>query len=159
MPGLHRYLKDEESKTQQPTRPAVHPEHHDLWVPSKITEEYRDRVCIPGLLRIEQKLREAQCGSSLEKLRHVLRIKSWLAKFKAQNLRGQREGTRSRAIIERVQGRAKLAAARYRHARGILLKLVGPGVWEQELQPLLDEDVRSYDDIKKPKKTEPRKGT
>ncbi|KAF9034617.1 hypothetical protein BJ165DRAFT_1356308, partial [Panaeolus papilionaceus] len=137
----------------------ANPENHDMWLPSKVDKDNRDVVCIPNLPKIEEKLRTAQCHGSLEKLRHVLRIKSRLAKFKAKNIRGQREGTRSRAIIDRVLLRAKSAASRYRHARLMKMELSGPGDWEKELQPLLDDNIRSYDNIKKPKNPEPRKGT
>ncbi|KAF9038718.1 hypothetical protein BJ165DRAFT_1308956, partial [Panaeolus papilionaceus] len=159
MPGLQQFLMDGSKKSSEPIHLATNPEDHTLWLPSKISQEHRKSVCTPNLHQIEERLRTAQCQSSLEKIRHVLRIKSRLAKFKSKNMRGQREGSRSRAIIERVLSRAKSSAVRYRHAREMKLALSGPGDWEKELQPLLDDDIRSYDDIKKPKKTEPRKGT
>ncbi|KAF9054775.1 hypothetical protein BJ165DRAFT_1321710, partial [Panaeolus papilionaceus] len=159
MPSLQQFLISSSKKSSEPIQLADNPEEHNLWLPSKIPEESRESVCTPNLPQIEERLRTAQCHSSLEKLRHVLRIKSRLAKFKSKNMRGQREGTRSRAIIERVLSRAKSSAARYRHAREMKLALSGPGDWEKELQPLLNDDIRSYDDIKKPKKAEPRKGT
>ncbi|KAF9032445.1 hypothetical protein BJ165DRAFT_1535134 [Panaeolus papilionaceus] len=159
MPGLQQFLMDGSKKSSEPIHLATNPEDHTLWLPSKISQEHRKSVCTPNLHQIEERLRTAQCQSSLEKLRHVLRIKSHLTKFKSKNMCGQREGTRSRAIIERVLSRAKSSAARYWHAREMKLALSGPGDWEKELQPLLDDDIRSYDDIKKLKKTEPRKGT
>ncbi|KAF9039391.1 hypothetical protein BJ165DRAFT_1319003, partial [Panaeolus papilionaceus] len=159
MPGLQQYLKEKGQESGQPTQIAANPENQDLWLPSKIDDNNRNLVCIPNLPKIEEKLRTAQCHGLLEKLCHVLRIKSRLAKFKAKNVRGQQEGTRLRAIINRVLLRAKTAASRYRHARLMKMKLSGPGDWEKELLPLLDDDIQSYDDIKKPKKPEPRKGT
>ncbi|KAF9053246.1 hypothetical protein BJ165DRAFT_1339568, partial [Panaeolus papilionaceus] len=79
--------------------------------------------------------------------------------FKNKNRRGQREGTRSRAIIDRVHERARLAADRYRCARKARLAISGNGDWEKELQILSDADIRSYRDPDKLKKSEGRKGT
>ncbi|KAF9033387.1 hypothetical protein BJ165DRAFT_1357274 [Panaeolus papilionaceus] len=85
-------------------------------------------------------------------------MKSRLVKFKNDNIRGQREGTRSRAIIDHVHDKARAAAAKYRKVREAKLALSGPGSWEQWLRVLLDNDIRSYQDPNKLKKTVPRKG-
>ncbi|KAF9031481.1 hypothetical protein BJ165DRAFT_1305389, partial [Panaeolus papilionaceus] len=89
----------------------------------------------------------------------TLRLKSRLIHFKNKNHRGQREGTRSRAFIDRVHERARLAADRYCAGRTAKLALSGTGDWEEELRTLADGDIRSYRDPNRLKKSEGRKGT
>jgi len=108
--------------------------------------DVRHGICFGKLPEIEEKLRTAQCFDALQTLRHTLRIKSRLVKFKNQNVRGQREGNRSRAIIDRVHDKARAAAEKYRTSRATKLLLSGPGPWEKELQPLADADIRGYQD-------------
>jgi hypothetical protein len=63
--------------------------------------------------------------------------------FKNKSARGQREGNRSRTIIDRVHERARVAAERYRAARCGKLALAGAGDWEEALRILEDGDIRS----------------
>ena len=82
------------------------PEDVELWLPSSIPSNLRRAACVEGLPEMELQLRTAQCSSSLEGLRQALRVKTRMVYFKNKNVRGQREGTRSRAIIDRVHDRA-----------------------------------------------------
>ncbi|KAJ3500804.1 hypothetical protein NLJ89_g9630 [Agrocybe chaxingu] len=138
---------------------AEHPEDQELWLPSRLPVDVRQRICVEGLPRIEEKLRTAQCYSALNAIRHVLKIKSRLVKFKNKNVRGQREGTRSRAIIDRVHERARAIAAKYRAGRAAKLQLSGPGDWETELQVLQDGDIRGYQDPNRLRQRAGRRGT
>ena len=147
MPGLLQYQSEipEESVATHTTH-TKHSEDVDLWLPSQLPKEVRPRVCIKDLPGIEEKLRTAQCFDALENIRHILKVKSRLVKFKHKNVRGQREGTRSRAIIDRVHERARRVAAKYRAARAAKLMLSGRGEWENELRILADTDIRAYQD-------------
>jgi len=156
MPGLLQYKSDMCGGIDTAT---PHPEDVDLWLPSKLSKEVRHIVCIQDLPTIEEKLRTAQCHEALDSIRNILKIKSRLVKFKHNNVRGQREGTRSRAIIDRVHERARAAAAKYRTARATKLLLSGSGEWEQELQVLEDADIRAYQDPNKLVKKKGRPGT
>jgi len=69
--------------------------------------------------------------------------------FKNKNARGQREGLRSRTVIDRVFERARVAAERYRVARRAKLGLSGAGDWEDMLRVLEDGDIRGYQDVEK----------
>jgi hypothetical protein len=69
--------------------------------------------------------------------------------FKNKSARGQREGNRSRTIIDRVHERARVAAERYRAARRGKLALAGTGEWEKVLRILEDGDIRAYQDVEK----------
>lgn len=136
--------------TSDPTRAAPqnspNPEDTDIWLPSRIRLLHRSRVCQPGLAEIEERIRTAQCFDALEAVRHVLRIKTRMVEFKNRHARGQREGLRSRTVIDRVHERARQAAEKYRVARAAKLELSGPGDWENALRVLKDEDVRGYQD-------------
>jgi len=82
----------------------------------------------------------------LDSIRRILTIKTHMVQFKNKNLCGQREGTRSRAVIDRVHGRACAAADKYCTARKAKLSLAGPGNWEAALQVLNDSDIHLYQD-------------
>jgi len=154
MPGLLQHRHN--LSTQRPSTPlsSGNPEDLELWLPSALPLEDRERICIKGLPGAEEKLRTAQCYDALESMRHILTIKARMIQFKNKNLRGQREGTRSRAVIDRVHVRARAAADKYRAARKAKLLLAGRGDWETTLQVLNDNDIRSYQD---PNRLRPRR--
>ncbi|PPR06525.1 hypothetical protein CVT24_001418, partial [Panaeolus cyanescens] len=147
MPGLLQYR----SKTMSDdTSSSPNPEDNRLWLPSNLPADLRDSICSDKTLAaIEEKLRTAQCSDALNLLRHILTIKTRLIKFKEKNITGQRDGTRSRAIIDRVHERARAAALKYRAAREAKLRLSGPGEWEQVFRVLADSDIRGYQDPEK----------
>ncbi len=133
------------------------PEDVDLCLPSSISSNVRYAACIEGLPEIELQLRTAQCSSSLEGLRQALRVKTRMVYFKNKNIRGQREGTRSRAIIDRVHERAIRFVQKYRVARLAKLSLEGPGKWEKMYRELHNDDIRGFASAK-PKSKLPRRG-
>lgn len=154
IPGILQY------KAEHPLEPtSEHPEDSILWLPSRIDNSYRESVCRPGLPAIEEKLRITQCTDSLDAMRRILRIKSRMIQFKHKNLRGQRDGTRSRAVIDRVHERARASAEKYRAARAARLALSGPGDWENIFRPLADADVRGFQDANQLRLRKGRKGT
>ncbi|KAG6818426.1 hypothetical protein H0H93_005084 [Arthromyces matolae] len=130
MPGLLQYQSDIHSTV------AENPEDIPLYLPSSLPPEKRNTICVPRLAAAEQKLRTAQCYDTLDTICHLLNMKSRMVRFKNANIRGQGDGTRSRAIIDRVHERARFAASRYSTARAAILALSGPGDWEQDLQIL-----------------------
>ncbi|PPQ82081.1 hypothetical protein CVT26_003681 [Gymnopilus dilepis] len=159
MPGLLQYLSDLERSKPGSTDESEKAEGIPLWLPSALSKTDRDKVCLPGLAAAEERLRTAQCIDSLASIRATLRLKSRMVLFKNKNVRGQRSGTRSRELINRVHNRARKYAARYRAARAAKLALTGPGPWEASLQVLHDSDVRSYQDPERLKPRQRRKGT
>lgn len=150
MPGLLQHRTNHERETlptteQTPSR--SHAEDIELWLPSAVSDSIiRKSICVPGLPDIEDRLRIAQCHGALESMRRALRLKTHMCDFRNRNSRGQREGLRSRVQIDRIARQANFAAHKYRAARAAKLKLTGPGLWEEELQVLLDTDIRSYVD-------------
>jgi len=167
MPGLLQYqtttLQNNPSSHQNSAPPSSfpqsdNPEDCPLWVPSKILAEHRSAVCRQGLAEIEARLRTAQCQDALEGVRNILKMKTRMIAFKNRNIRGQRQGTRSRAVIDRVHERARSTAEKYRASRVAKLELEGSGVWEETLRELKDEDIRGYQDSNRLRVRQDRRG-
>jgi len=132
MPGLLQYQTASTTSTHHLAASSTDkPEETLIWLPSLIPSEKRAAVCRKGLDVVEDKLRSAQCQDALDGIRHILKIKTRMIAFKNRNIRGQREGTRSRAVIDRVHERARNMAQKYRAARAAKMELVGPGPWEK----------------------------
>ena len=135
-----------------------HPEDADIWLPSRIPAPYRDTVCMSGLPDIEVRLREAQAYDTLDKVRNMLKVKSRMVEFKNRNARGQREGLKSRSVIDSIHEKARMAAERYRRARIAKMFLSGPGDWEVVLRVLEDRDIRGYQDPNRLRVRQGRRG-
>jgi len=108
---------------------------------------------------MELTLCTGQLADMLNSVRHTLRVKARMVQFKNRNIRGQRSGTRSRAIIDNVHDRVKSAALRYRIAREARLALEGEGAWCLVYRELRNEDVRSYQDPSRSRPSQGRRGT
>ncbi|KAH9475484.1 hypothetical protein JR316_0012595 [Psilocybe cubensis] len=154
-----RVLRPPSNSANVATRVARHAEDTKIWLPSTIPESHRSKICIAGLGKIESQLREAQMTDSLNSLRQILKLKTRMILFKHKNIRGQRGGTRSTAVIDRVHERARFSAAKYRDARTSYMALVGPGDWEKTYCELHDGDIRGYQDPNRLRPREGRRGT
>ena len=104
------------------------------------------------------RLREAQAYDALDKVRNMLKVKSRMIEFKNRNVRGQREGLKSRSVIDSIHEKARMAAERYRRARIAKMFLSGPGDWEAILQVLEDGDIRGYQDPNRLRVRQGRRG-
>jgi uncharacterized membrane protein YgcG len=144
IPGLLQYQTETGNGGPAVWENGLNPEDIDLFLPSQLPTGRREAACTSGLPNMEAELRNAQCLDALSHLRQTLRLKTRMIQFKNGNIRGQREGIRSRALIDRVHQRALSSVDKYRAAREAFLVLSGPGSWEKALQPLLNADVRSY---------------
>lgn len=144
MPGILQIQTDSGLNPVALWSTNPNPEDVPLWLPSSLAKNQRRAACAEGLPEMELQLRTAQCSSSLEGLRRALRVKTRMIFFKNKNIRGQRDGTRSRSIIDRVHKRAIRFVQKYRAARQAKLNLEGPGEWETIYQPLQNQDVRGF---------------
>ncbi len=133
MPGLLQIQTDLGANPTALWNSNPNPEEVDLFLPSSIPANLRISACIENLPKMELQLRTAQCDGSLQGLRQALRLKTRLVYFKNKNIRGQREGTRSRSIIDRIHKRAIQFVQKYRAARRAKFNLEGPGDWEAYL--------------------------
>ncbi|KAF9486917.1 hypothetical protein BDN71DRAFT_1437241 [Pleurotus eryngii] len=95
------------------------PEDFDLYFPSSLDAEKRNRTCAQGLATKEDKLREAQCRDSLDRIRLLQRAKRHVVIYKKKSQPGQRTGTRARSEFDRLDG-----------------------IWMNELRELRDQDIR-----------------
>lgn len=144
MPGLVQLLAEQGTSVPAIWDSNPNPEDVQLWLPSSIPGDRRRDICAEAVHDIELKLRVIQCTASLQGLRQVLRLKARMIHFKQKNVTGQREGTRSCSIIDRVHARAIRFVQKYWVARLARLALEGPGSWELIHRELKNEDVRSY---------------
>ncbi|PPQ81057.1 hypothetical protein CVT25_014571 [Psilocybe cyanescens] len=141
IPGILLYQTDHPMLSS-----STNSEDTILWLPSIIPEPHQSRICISGLAAIESRLRHAQMVDSLGSVRQILKVKTRMIQYKQKNICGQRDGTRSTAVIDRVHEWARFAAAKYRTACIAQLVLLGPGIWEMTFKKLEDGDIRGYQD-------------
>ncbi|KAH9480163.1 hypothetical protein JR316_0006761 [Psilocybe cubensis] len=154
MPGILQYQADHPITTN-----TENPEDSILRLPSTIPEPHRSCISTHKLPLVEEKLWHSQLIDSLSTLRQILKFKSRMIHFKKKNIRGQRDGTRSTSVIDRVHERARFAAQKYRAARVAYMSLRGPGDWEETFQKLEDKDIRGYQDPERIRKKAGRRGT
>ncbi|KAF7321647.1 CxC2 domain-containing protein [Mycena kentingensis (nom. inval.)] len=110
------------------------PENIRLLLPSALPEPIRGQDgCKPSVVKLEQRLRHAQCKDALVRLRSQLQIKQRLLIYKKRQSRHQGANTRSRNLIGRNESKIKRFTDRYRACRSSLLTLEGAESKEQEL--------------------------
>lgn len=101
-------------------------------------------ACDRQLRRIEWRLRYAQAGDGLDDLRRYLRLRSYLYIDKDRFQHGQRNNTRSKMFIERVEVKVRAATAKYRTAREALSNLaetLNISDWDKTYPLLNNNDV------------------
>jgi hypothetical protein len=143
MPGAAAAIAEAEEARNAGASPPK-PELVQLFMPSDLaalglTDALK--VCVPGLVDMEAKLRVGQCDNSLVSLRSCLHAKHFLIGFRNENVTGQVQATKVRTLIgqlgERVEGYVK----RYRKGHGALRALMGDAT-HPHLRPLKPKDVR-----------------
>ncbi|KAI0037647.1 hypothetical protein FA95DRAFT_1506726, partial [Auriscalpium vulgare] len=120
---------------------TIRPEQIKLYLPSDLSERERATACDPTLSDMEAKFRYAGACQALDDVRHQLRFRTYVKRFKINNVVGQRKNTRARAFQSRIDDAVNRAASTYRLHRAAYLRLVGPGTWEKRLRVLLDEHL------------------
>ncbi|KAF7342850.1 CxC2 domain-containing protein [Mycena sanguinolenta] len=123
------------------------PEDIPLMLPSALTEAERDGGgCVKGLVEIENAMREAQCRTTLPRLRNQLHIKSRLLLYKKHNARHQGMNTRSRALVARNESKIRLHSEKFQMAWQARLRLVGGDKSKVGWPQLKKEDIRCMQD-------------
>jgi hypothetical protein len=144
MPGLRRWVGQ-----QNPALPAADnskPETIKIYLPSAIPADAREAVCVPGLVKQEEELRNAQAVEALRELRSGLRTRTFAHQFKRKLPSNQGMYTKSRTLTDGIEDRIRAASARYHTVRATLLQLRGPGDWETRLKVLEKSDVRGMNE-------------
>lgn len=157
IPGLVQLLAERGENVSGIWDSDPNPKDVQLWLPLAIPTDRQRAACAEGLPEAELILWTAQCSSSIHRLRQVLRLKTRMVYFKNKNIRGQREGTCSRSVIDRVHQCNVHLVQKYCAARLAKLELQGTGDWQRTFQELKNEDVRSYS-VNKKKTQSQRRG-
>ncbi|KAJ7788499.1 hypothetical protein B0H14DRAFT_2398363, partial [Mycena olivaceomarginata] len=135
---------------------AVEPERIPLLLPSALsTAEHLPPLSVEGLAVAEARLRDVQCGESLDQMRHDLTVKKRLHTYKDLNSRRQHQTTRSRGLLDNHQRKINKSAATYRQARLARLALI-PIAGVADWRPLYPGDVRMMEDKEEAKKRKQR---
>lgn len=100
-------------------------ENVPLLLPSALTEMQRESGCSKNVPAIEERLRDAQCRTSLEEIRSALHVKSRFCTYKGRQVRHQGATTRSRNLMNRNDTRLCLHAEKYIGAWEAKRTLVG----------------------------------
>ncbi|KAG6855622.1 hypothetical protein H0H87_012990 [Tephrocybe sp. NHM501043] len=114
-----------------------------LWLPSNLLE--KEIKVVLELLQYKWKLGEGQANDSLEEIRHILSLQSYLYKYKDHYSRGIKANMWSSSIIEKATQTLKRAEDQYRAAYAAML-LLAPAVdlpWNPAFCLLLTSDVCS----------------
>ncbi|KAA1479677.1 hypothetical protein DENSPDRAFT_898274, partial [Dentipellis sp. KUC8613] len=117
------------------------PENVALTLPSSVSASVRERCYTPDVIAAETALRYTEATESLDKLRHHLRVSTFVNRYKTKNVKGQVPNTRTREVMHQIDIKIWASYRRYRHARERHLNLVGEGGWMDILRPLEKSDV------------------
>lgn len=139
MPRVASLLDPNESGTGHTTN---RPELIKLYLPSHFSPDDRPGHCDPMLVTKEARLRLGALSEALDDVRHQLRFRTYMNKWKIKNVKGQRPNTRARSVQDRIEGSVKRAAETYRLHYKAYFQLVGEGAWQQQFRELKDDDLR-----------------
>lgn len=117
------------------------PEKIPLLLPSSLDAALRAKI--PEPCKIEEEIREAQCGELLSKLRAQLRTRQVAYMHTSRTAIGHKHWTESRELQQTIELRIKLLRTQYENARKCNLTLRGPGDWQNIYRELKGSDVRS----------------
>ncbi|KAI3998192.1 hypothetical protein K525DRAFT_275486 [Schizophyllum commune Loenen D] len=144
MPGaIVKIRAEEEVRPADVTPPNA--EDVKLWLPSDFTHQQREEVCVAGLDEIEVRLRAAQATDALKKIREQMYAKHYLINERNAGVVGQRDSTRARKVIERVDHHIGTHRDKYRRARAALHRLKSASAYP-DFKELKDSDLTMDDD-------------
>ena len=114
-----------------------------LFLPSSLPPESLSK-CSKRLVYMERELWIGQCRDCLAQLRTKLTAQARLLKYKFVHVRHQVPNTRARNLLNRVNDKINIIAAKYRHALAMLQALDqrGASAWCSEFLELWKQDVR-----------------
>ncbi|KAA1479149.1 hypothetical protein DENSPDRAFT_886475 [Dentipellis sp. KUC8613] len=122
------------------------PEKVQLVLPSSSTRSVRKNSYPVEVVTAEMELCYAEATEALDRLRHHLRIATFVNRYKTKNVKGQVPNTRAWAVIHQVNVKVWAAFRRYCHARECHLSLAGEGEWMEILQLLERADIHGLSD-------------
>jgi hypothetical protein len=146
MPGFDPKNRTHVERVASNPSHSVHVEDSKLYMPSDLSVADRHKYCPGGLAGMEDRLRSAEVSDSLKNVRHHLRTRSFVNRFKIANVTGQIHSTQAWESQHRIDDKVCVAVLQYRRARHALLMLWGPGPWEDDLKPLEQSDVHAFNE-------------
>ena len=159
IPGLH-VLRERDDRRAPPNQLEEPVSNIRLYLPSAVNVTSKV-ACDARLQRIECDLRQPQAHDALHELRDNLRLRSHVYIDKDRFQQGQRQNTRSRGLLDRLEVKVSAAAAKYRaarHAISTLAPSLGRVGWEVECPVLNDSDIRGLTDSSTPIHSHPSEG-
>jgi hypothetical protein len=145
MPGALQALADRpvpQGEKEEAAASLV--ENVPLVLPSGLSEKARAMGCNKDVDKIEVRLRDAQCRSSLDSIRSLLHVKSRFRTYKGAQVRHQGATTRARNLMNRNDEKIRLHGERYIAAWEAKRSLVGEAnVGWHRLNP--KKDLRCMD--------------
>ncbi len=108
-------------------------------------------ICAEGLPlpTMEDRLQSAQCHDVLHSIRHTLRLKTWMIHFKNKNIRGQRDSSRSRSIIDGIHRRALLFTNKLQGSETGQITFDRARRLGDYTRQLENKDIRAYSDAER----------
>ncbi|KAJ7814307.1 hypothetical protein B0H13DRAFT_2242773 [Mycena leptocephala] len=126
MPGALQALADRPApRGEKEEEAASLVENVPLFLLSALSSELCASGCNKGVDEIEARLRDAQCRSSLDRIRSYLHVKSRFRTYKGAQVRHQGATTRARNLMNRNDGKIRVQGEKYVAAWEAKRALVG----------------------------------
>ncbi|EIN03594.1 hypothetical protein PUNSTDRAFT_78016, partial [Punctularia strigosozonata HHB-11173 SS5] len=124
---------------------AINAENLPILLPSDLKAMLRSKGCLPGIVDTEKRYAEALLKDSLVNVRRFQRLVASVRqkmKHTAGSNVGQREGTRSRSLMDTVAAKLNRAFDTYGSAYTAMRSLDPRGPWSLRFRELRREDLR-----------------
>jgi hypothetical protein len=159
IPGLH-VIRDRDDHCSPPNQPEEPVSNIKLYLPSAINVSSKV-ACDDRLCRIEFDLRQAQAHDALHELRDNLRLRSHVYADKDRFQWGQHQNTRSQGLLDCLEVKVSMAAAKYRtacHAISTLAPSLRQVGREVDFPALNNSDIKGLTDSSTPSHSRPSEG-
>ncbi|KAF6755232.1 hypothetical protein DFP72DRAFT_1067940 [Ephemerocybe angulata] len=140
IPRLATLRKTDEETAELAAPPAAY--DIPLYLPSSVTHL---KGVHKRFMRFEDRYRKAQASSTLQDLRSALLLKAYMKRSKRLYSHGQKQQTRSNALLKSIEARIGEIADKYRYIRQCLERLSMPlktADWQVSFQPLNPDDIQ-----------------
>ena len=140
----HQEAESSEAETDD-MHPSKDVEHEPLWLPCALPENHLTHNCDKNLITIESRLHWAQCEDTLDKICSLQRGHLSFISFCNHNIQHQNPNTWAQDTLNCLEDKSNALAVKYRMACAALLKLMGPGDWENQPRELNHGDLTTPD--------------
>ncbi|KAK7051669.1 hypothetical protein VNI00_004648 [Paramarasmius palmivorus] len=119
-------------------------EDMDLFLPSSFVNPLRSELCPPKVIQLESRTRAVQAFDILIQLQGQLRSRGAVYQYTPRAAPSQGMYRKMNYFKDQVEARVKALELAYNQARDSLLRLRGPGQWEQTFRVLKPEEIRGF---------------